>query len=337
MHAAARFLAMATTTVVLRRSCNARILGLARRSYSAAHKFDADTALAPDTNDPVLRRLRAPLSADWSVAGSPNGGLLMAIAISAMRAHRDQPFRDPITLTAHFLAPAVEGAWLEARATVLKVGHRSATASATLSQAAAATTEPTTAPGSVRPRVHAIATFGDLATQRGATLPDHADPPQLSLPPPAQCVRGNPRLRPDVSVADRAELRVAPDSAWARGFAHNGPGAGLAPAFVGWLRLADGGRAPCLRGLALLADVTPPPLLNALGAQWLPTVEMTTHFRARPFKDPEGWVAVRARAWAVRDGVFATDGEIWDNAGEAEGGPRLCAVTRQLAKVVVGE
>jgi len=296
----------------------------------STYEFDTHTALRPNSTDPTMLRLRAPLSAGWSVSGSPNGGLLQAIAISAMRAHPGQPFRDPLTLTAHFLAPAVEGAGLEARAALLKRGRGSATATATLSQQG-------------RARVHATATFGDLGAQAGPSADGPASscgagaPPQATLPPPSACVRGNPLHRADLTVGERAELLVAPDTDWARGYARGECSAALAPAFEGWLRLSDG-RLPCLRGLALYGDVTPPPLLNAIdggiaAVRWLPTLEMTTHFRARPHKDDDGWVAVRARSVALRDGVFSTEAEVWDNAPEEAGGPKLCATSRQLAMV----
>ena len=305
--------------------------GAPRYSSTNSYEFDAHTALRPNSTDPTMLRLRAPLSAGWSVSGSPNGGLLQAIAISAMRAHPGQPFRDPLTLTAHFLAPAVEGAGLEARAALLKRGRSSATATATLSQQG-------------RARVHATATFGDLGAQAGPSAdgPELSTcgagaPPQATLPPPSACVRGNPLHRADLTVGERAELLVAPDSDWARGYARGECSSALAPAFEGWLRLSDG-RLPCLRGLALYGDVTPPPLLNAIdggiaAVRWLPTLEMTTHFRARPHKDEGGWVAVRARSVALRDGVFSTEAEVWDNAPEEAGGPKLCATSRQLAMV----
>ena len=321
-------LAKATTA---RGGSLSRCLCRAMGDANSAHEFDMDTALRPNSGDASLCRLREPLSAAWSVIGAPNGGLLAAIGISAMRFHPEQPFRDPLTLTSHFLAPAVEGAGLEARAAVLKRGKNTATSTALLTQHG-------------RARVHHIATFGDLAVQHGLTGDTVGDgaalsagtPPQTSLALPPECIRGNPMLRADLPVSERAELLVAPNSDWARGYAIAHASEELAPAFEGWLRLTDG-RLPCLRSLSLYVDVTPPPILNVLGlgVRWLPTLEMTTHFRARPRVDPDGWVAVRARSHALRDGLFETNAEVWDTTPPEEGGPKLCATARQLAKVIM--
>ena len=57
---------------------------------SSTHEFDVDTALRPNSGDASFCRLRRPLSAAWSVSGAPNGGLLAAIGISAMRFHPEQ-------------------------------------------------------------------------------------------------------------------------------------------------------------------------------------------------------------------------------------------------------
>eukprot|EP00937_MAST-01D_sp_MAST-1D-sp2_P003486 g3486.t1 len=234
-----------------------------------------------------------------------------------------QPFRDPLSLTTHFMAPALPGEDATLRVAVLKQSRRSATATAQLDQAG-------------RARAVSLCTFGDLATQHGASwsLPCAQAPPTC-LPPPESCVSAYPEGLPaDVRIASRVELLVDPASDWARGFAAGRTGD--EPAFEGWLRFADG-REPCLRSLALLSDATPPPLLNVLPAAWMPTVELTTHFRARPAKNSTGgrWVAVRARAVHLDGGAFCTEHEVWDAGDAAAGrGPRLCAMSRQLARVV---
>ena len=233
-------------------------------------------------------------------------------------------------LTTHFLRAASEDEPADVNVSVLKLGQRMATATATLSQAG-------------KPRLVALCSFGDLSQHAGLTLAtaeavstpqgnDNDNVDDRLLPPPELCVRGNPQLRPDVRIAERAELLVAPDSDWAQGICSGR--AGAEPAFEGWLRFSDG-RPPCLRSLALFSDVTPPPILNVVpNAQWIPTMEMTTHFRARPRCSDDGWLAVRARAVHVRDGVLATDHEVWDTTPAEDGGPQLCAMSRQLAKLI---
>ena len=51
------------------------------------------------------------------------------------------------------------------------------------------------------------------------------------------------------------------------------------PEIGGWIRFADG-REPDLASLALFADALPPTVLNLDRFGWVPTIELTIHFRA---------------------------------------------------------
>ena len=85
-------------------TCRRGALALPQHARSVGsgleYEFDVDTALAKTADGDVLRGF---VTNRWSVAGAPNGGMLMAMCISAMRTI--QPFRDPLSLTTHFLPP----------------------------------------------------------------------------------------------------------------------------------------------------------------------------------------------------------------------------------------
>jgi acyl-CoA thioesterase len=91
----------------------------------------------------------------------------------------------------------------------------------------------------------------------------------------------------------------------------------------GWVRFADG-RPPDLRALALMADSLPPSVFNLGAAGWVPTLELTVHFRAKP---APGWLLVGFRTRFLINGYLEEDGEIWDSKGD------LVAQSRQLARL----
>lgn len=92
---------------------------------------------------------------------------------------------------------------------------------------------------------------------------------------------------------------------------------------AGFIRFADGREADVL-ALPLLCDALPPPLLNVITVPWVPTIELTTHVRARP---APGWLRFQFESRFVFDGLLEEDGEIWD-ANDV-----LVAQSRQLAQV----
>ena len=94
---------------------------------------------------------------------------------------------------------------------------------------------------------------------------------------------------------------------------------------TGWIRFRDG-RPPDLLALALFADAFPPSIFRLLGpVGWVPTIELTVHFRARP---APGWVRGRFVTDDLTDGRMSETGELWDAAGT------LVARSRQLALLV---
>jgi len=257
--------------------------------------FDDDTAITRGGDHWV-----GEVSNRWLIGSNPNGGYLLAMVARAMLADSRHP--DPWTVTAHYMSPPAVGP-VEIRTSVIKPGRTYATVSGELHQQG-------------RERVRVLGAFGDLSARRGpsrvvATMPD--------VPPPDDCMPRDERVAPGAPLAPevtrRFDVRVPPDAPWGR---HPGD----APFEVtGWIRFADG-TEPSALGLLLLADAFPPTVIGGIDVGWVPTIELTTHVRARP---APGWVLGTFRTRFLIDGMMEEDGELWDSEG------RLVALSRQLA------
>ena len=257
-----------------------------------AWQFDDETAVTPQG----LGRWTATLSGDWNIGANPNGGYAGAIVLRALAevaAHEA-----PISMTTHFLRPAVAGAEATIHTEVVRSGRRTSTVAGALVQ-----------DGHERLRV--LATFGDLDGDGG---PRHVTLPLPEVPPPEQC-RDRAQLEQgvDLAILSRVDVRIHPDHAQA--------GAARRAEVSGWIRLADG-RPPDVLVLPLFADAFPPslfPLLGRIG--WVPTIELTVHVRARP---RAGWVRACLVTEDLQDGRMLEDGSLWDAEGN------LVARSRQL-------
>lgn len=264
-------------------------------------RFDEDTAVERVGEDVF----HGQCCAGWRVTDglAPNGGYLMALAARAMALRAERP--DPVTLTAHFLAPPRTGP-VEIRTELVRTGGRHRTIAARLLQDGVE-------------QVRLLGTFGDLARAEGPTK-------VLRRMPELPAVDELPDARPgatDVAVPEifeRLEHRMPPSmTGWTRG---RPSGEGV---HGGWCRWPDGDTFDTL-GLLFVADAYPPAVFD-LGAgpvTWAPTIELTVQVRARP---APGWLATRFTTRALTDGYFEEDGELWDSAG------RLVALSRQLALV----
>lgn len=260
----------------------------------ATTEFDALTRLQP-VSDGILS---GAIPAGWDIMGNVNGGALLAVATAGLRTITGRP--DPITVTAHYLAPGREGP-VEVRTEVAKAGRQFATAAGTLRQGE-------------RDLLRAIGTFGDLAAMRGGYQHVTGAPPALA--PIDACV---PRAvaAPEVVFQERVHLLLDPSCA---GFWH-GRKSGAAE-MLGWISLADA-RALDSLALVLIADALPPTVFNLDAPEgWVPTLELTVHVRAVPVEGP---LRVRVRTRFIHGGLFEEDGEYWDQAGT------LVAQSRQLA------
>ncbi len=264
-----------------------------------ADRFATDTAVVRRGDD----RFDAECRVGWRVIGdtAPNGGYLMAMGARAMAMRAERP--DPVTLTAHFLAPPELGP-VEIVTELVREGGRHRTVAARLLQDG-------------RECVRLLGTFGDLDRADGPTRVLREPPgwPDVtSLPDPVTALGG--MSAPE--ILHRLDHRMPPESlAWTRG---EPTGEGV---HGGWCRWADGGEMDAL-GLLFVADAYPPAVfdLGVAEVAWAPTIELTVQVRARP---APGWLATRFAARALTGGYFEEDGEIWDGQG------RLVAISRQLA------
>lgn len=236
----------------------------------------------------------------WDIAGSANGGYLLAVATRALADATGRP--DPVTVTAHYLSPGQPGS-VRITTQILKEGKRFATGTATMFSGS-------------RPLLAVLGTLGDLSQAQGPELVEGAPP---ELPPPEQCVRLHPTDTLSPPFMGRVDLRLHPDDAVFATGRRSGR-----PLMRGWFRLPD---AEQVDSLALLCavDAFPPTAFNArLPVAWTPTVELTAHIRANP---APGWLRCRFSTRFVTAGFLEEDGEVWDSTG------RLAGQSRQLALV----
>lgn len=236
----------------------------------------------------------------WDIVGNANGGYLLAIAARAMAAALGRT--DPITISAHYLAPGKPGP-VTIDVEVVKQGRTFGTATATISAGA-------------RPLLVALGTFGELTGEPSAQLVGQEPPP---MPRPEECIEVEATDTFPPPFMGKVELRLHPADAT---FLTGRPSGHAL--MRGWFRLRDG-EATDTTALLCAVDAFPVAVFNAdLPVEWTPTIELTAHVRARP--EP-GWLRCRFATHFVTAGFLEEDGEIWDGAD------RLVAQSRQLALV----
>ncbi|MFW6066850.1 MAG: thioesterase family protein [Myxococcota bacterium] len=236
----------------------------------------------------------------WDIAGNANGGYLLAIAARAMAAEVGRP--DPVSITAHYLAP-VRPAAVETRVDTVRAGKRFHTASAILA-------------ADDRARLAVLGTFADLTEMEG---PERVDAEPTPMPAPDACVAVEPTDTFPPPFMGKVDLRLHPEDA---GFVLGEPSG--QPRMRGWFRFPDGEPVDSL-GLLVAADAFPPTVFNArLPIAWTPTLELTVHLRLRP--EP-GWLRCAFATRFISSGFLEADGEVWDASGH------LVAQSRQLALV----
>lgn len=258
-------------------------------------EFDRETAVVGLGDG----RYRARLNGRWDVGDKPNGGYLAAIVARAMVTAGFQP--DPLSLTVHYLRPPATGE-VSLAVEQVRAGRAHVTLAARMDQDG---TE----------RLRALAVLGDLGRGGGPEVA-LVEPPRLT--PLEEAVPGRPRLPGGVfvSLTERFDLRFDPRTlAWASG-KPSGRGE-----IAAWVRFADG-REPDPLSLLLVVDALPPAAFDLGLGGWVPTLELTTHVRARP---APGWLRVRVRTRLVAGGYLEEDAEVWDSRDT------LVAMSRQLA------
>ncbi len=270
--------------------------------------FDTDTVMQTPADGPGPGCWTGIMSNRWDIGDKPNGGYMLALAVRAMTGVTGTTAAehiDPFSVTAHYLRPGEPGE-VSVDVDLVRTGRTLSTATATMTQAG-------------REKLRVVGTFGRLDRASGPTVIG-AEMPEL--PSPEECLsrRGGVQAHYVPSrFSDAVDVALHPDTGWVRGVP-----SGKAE-LTGWVRFTDGRPADVL-SMALFADAFPPTVFEVLpSAQWVPTIELTVHFRGVP---AAGWLRARFVSRYLINGFFEEDGEIWDSTG------RLVAQSRQLAMVL---
>jgi acyl-CoA thioesterase len=256
-------------------------------------ELDDDTRLTPIAPG----RWRGEISDRWSVR-APNGGYLATYLTRALMEVAPAP--DPIALNVHFVAPAQPGDAIF-EADVVRAGRSHATLTARLFQADELVAV-------------ALATFGRRRPGR-----EILNTPMPEVPRPEACAPRQGPLVAGMTIGQRFDNRLPPGGHPEIG----GEGHGTMTA-GGWKRLLD--RELDDVAVPLFMDSWPPSVWGASGSgAYLPTVEMTFHWRATPTRP---WHLLWFTTIDVRDGYFVENGCLWGDDGI------LVAQSRQIARFV---
>jgi Acyl-CoA thioesterase C-terminal domain/Acyl-CoA thioesterase N-terminal domain len=265
---------------------------------AVTYQFDHATHFTSDDNT----TFHGAIEAGWDINGNANGGYLLALAGAAMRDASGRP--DPITLTAHYLAPGKAGP-VTVTTDVVKAGRQLVTMTGSLRS-------------DDREILRLVGSFGDVAAMSGGFEHVLGSPP--ALPPPDMCVSRNRETSIVVApLMDRLQVALRPeDAAFQQG------GKTGRPSIEGWFAFADDRPMDTL-ALLLAVDGFPPPVFNIeMPLGWVPTVELTCHVRGVPAPGP---LMCRFHTDFIQNGFLQEDSEIWDSHG------RLVAQSRQLALI----
>ena len=151
-------------------------------------EFDDATRVAEDGSAQIV--------SGWDIGGNANGGFMLALAAQHLRHISGRP--DPLTITAHYLAPGTPGP-VTLEGEVVKAGKRYSTVTGSMQR------------GDTR-MMQVVATFGDVAAMQGGYEHVAGLPPEL--PPFDECVPRSSHQGPvKVAIMDRLGLRLHPDDA----------------------------------------------------------------------------------------------------------------------------
>lgn len=258
----------------------------------ADHDFDEDVAVEPRGDG----RFDASLHERWTIGPVPNGGYVVGVMLSAVRAV--SVHGDPLTTTAHFLSPTTAGP-VQVQTEVVKPGRSTTTVMSGLIQ-------------EERQRVRMITTLGDLASRSG---PSHRflEPPVLAGPFEER------RSTSMQSFPENFDFRIP--TTVSGGIVGEPTG----EAEIGGTMAFVDGRAPDLLSLPTFADGFPPVAFNLGHMAWTPTIELTVHFWNHPAPGP---LTVWLHSGVVEHGYHDESGDLWDSEGT------LVARSRQLALIL---
>jgi acyl-CoA thioesterase len=267
---------------------------------------DLDRLLALSTGDEP-GGFRATIEDGWAIGSAVNGGVMLAMAGTALAATFEDSHPHPLAVSGYFLSAGQSGA-TTLTTQVIREGRSMATGQASLVQVGGEN-EPVE-------RLRVLATYGDLSRHTG-DVRTTAEPP--AMPGPDECLSaaGGP-AGPAADFIKRFDMRIDPATAgWALGEPSR------RGVIQGWLRMADG-REPDPVMLLLAVDAFPPVTFDMGLVGWAPTLELSAHVRAVP---APGWLRVRVSTRNLAGGLLEEDAEVWDSQD------RLVAQARQLARV----
>lgn len=268
-------------------------------------RFDDVTAVVPAGS---RGRYTAQVDPQWSIAGKPNGGYLLALCAQAAQAElsaEGEHHPHVVAASATYLSPAAFG---PARLDVeeLRRGRGTSVLRVRLSD------DDGTA------RVEAHVTCGRL---RDDAEPHHDNVVAPAVPPLERCVR-LPVDGPGFQVPIMSVLAEHLDPAclgWAQG---SPSGAGELRGYLAF----DDGREPDALALLLAVDAFPPATFDLGLGGWVPTLHLSAWVRALPAPGP---LLVRQAARLVESSMVDETCDVWDSRG------RLVATGHQLAGVRV--
>jgi hypothetical protein len=261
-------------------------------------RFDDVSALAVSG----ANRFDAEVSPEWTIAGKPNGGYLLAMlgrAAASVSAHEHV-----IAASAHYLHTPQPGV-VVIEAEVLRDGRSTSQVRARMSQHGKTCVEALLSTSQLDATVAPYWTRGL---------------PEISQVAYADCARLVPHT-PDgsrVAILDHVEVRLEPASS---GFTTGSPGG--RGELRGWLALPDD-EAFDPTSLLFAVDAFPPATFDIEFTGWVPTLELTVYVRALPTLGP---VRVLQRAQLIDAQRVDECCYVWDRTG------RLVAHSSQLAGI----
>lgn len=276
-------------------------------SPDAATPFSRQMALTPDGDRPG--RYRVDVDARWNCPIVPQGGVMAALATTAMAAELDHPDQQLRTLTTVFAAQVPAGP-VTIDVSVLRRGRTMSQAMATARPAGA----DDGAPGHTT-----VAVFG--APRGGFEFTDVAMP---DVPPPEDCPSFRDPLPPD--VADDFPERP-PFAFWehveGRPALGNAPWDDYVPSAsdcASWYRFdeppmrPDGTLDP--RAVIALCDLMPSSVGQRMGPgarTWYPpSADLTVHL----FEESRSeWLLAHLRARRATEGYASVEAALWDPTG----------------------
>jgi acyl-coenzyme A thioesterase PaaI-like protein len=250
-------------------------------------------------------RYQADVHPDWTIAGKPNGGYLLAMLGRAAAAETAHP--DVIAASAHYLRPPQPGP-VRIETEVLRAGRTASQVRARLLQGD-------------QPCIEALVTASALSAD---TKPYWSAPAPVPGTVPFDKSFRLPPVSPtglEVTIMGVVDLRIEPSSL---GFAGGNPsGRGE---LRGWLALPDDEPFDP-QSLLYAVDSFPPATLDVEPTGWVPTLELTAYVRALPAPGP---VRVLHQAHLIDDQRVDEVCWVWDSTD------RLVAHGTQLAGIRLG-